>query len=89
MMNNVSERSLRAQAIGRKNYLFVGSDRGGRTAAILYSVVGSCKRLGADPFGYLKDILERLPTHPGDGLEELLPDAWFAAHPNTRRKVAS
>ena len=76
-------------AVGRKNYLFVGSDRGGRTAAILYSFVGSCKRLGADPFAYLKDVLGRLPTHPAGRLTELLPDAWFAAHPNTRRKVAS
>jgi transposase len=87
--NNLAERTLRAQAIGRKNYLFVGSDRGGRTAAILYSVVGSCTRLGGDPFAYLKDVLERLPTHAAERLGELLPDAWFAAHPNTRRKVAS
>jgi transposase len=87
--NNVSERSLRAQAIGRKNFLFVGSDRGGRTAATLYSFVAGCKRLGGDPFAYLKDVLERLPTHPIDRLAELLPDAWFAAHPRARRKVAS
>jgi hypothetical protein len=87
--NNLAERTLRAQAIGRKNYLFVGSDRGGRTAAILYSFVGSCKRIGSDPFAYLKDVLERLPTHPADRLAELLPDAWFAAHPDVRRKVAS
>ena len=87
--NNVSERSVRAQAIGRKNYLFVGSDRGGRTAATLYSLVGTCKRHQIDPFAYLKDILERLPTHPADRLGELLPDAWIAAHPQARRKVAS
>ena len=86
--NNCSERSLRAQAIGRKNFLFVGSDRGGRTAATLYSFVASCKRLGGDPFAYLKDVLERLPPHPIDRLAELLPDAWFAAHPGARRKVA-
>lgn len=47
--NNRSERTLRAQVLGRKNFLFVGSDRGGRTAAVLYSFVGSCKRLGAIP----------------------------------------
>ena len=87
--NNVSERSVRAQAIGRKNYLFVGSDRGGRTAATLYSLVGSCKRHHIDPFAYLKDILERLPTHPTDRLGELLPDAWVAANPDARRRVAS
>jgi transposase len=87
--NNVSERSVRAQAIGRKNYLFVGSDRGGRTAATLYSLVGSCKRHGVDPFAYLKNILERLPTHPADRLGELLPDAWSGANPDARRRVAS
>jgi hypothetical protein len=89
MMNNVSERSLRAQAIGRKNYLFVGSDQGGRTAATLYSLVGSCKRHQVDPFAYLKDILKRLPTHPADRLDELLPDALIAANPDARRRVAS
>jgi hypothetical protein len=87
--NNVSERSLRAQAIGRKNYMFVGSDRGGRTAATLYSLVASCKRHHVDPFAYLKDVLERLPTHYGTTLGELLPDAWLAAHPGARRRAAS
>ena len=87
--NDLAERSLRAQAVGRKNFLFVGSDRGGRTAAVLYSFVGSCKRLGGDPVAYLKDVLERLPTHPIDRLAELLPDAWFAAHPGARRKIAA
>jgi transposase len=87
--NNLSERNVRAQALGRKNYLFVGSDRGGRTAATLYSLVGSCKRLRVDPFAYLKDILERLPTHPADRLGELLPDDWVAANPHARIKEAA
>ena len=47
------------------------------------------KRLGGDPFAYLKDVLERLPTHPLDRLAEFLPDAWFAAHLRARRKTAS
>jgi transposase len=87
--NNVSERSLRAQAIGRKNYLFVGSDRGGRTAATLYSLVASCKRRHAGPFAYLKDVLERLPTHPTKALGGLLPFAWLEARPEARRRTAS
>ena len=78
-----------SQAFSAKNRLFFGSDRGGRTAAILFSLVGSCRRIGGDTFSYLKDVLERLPTHPADRLAELLPDAWFAAHRNARRKVAS
>jgi transposase len=87
--NNVSERSLRAQAIGRKNYLFVGSDRGGRTAATLYSIVATCRRHQIDPFAYLKDVLERLPTHSATALSELLPDAWLEVHPGARRRAAS
>src|SRR5262245_46723540 len=87
--NNVSERSPRAQAIGRKNYMFVGSDRGGRTAATLYSFVASCKRHQVDPFAYLKDVLERLSTHPTKALGEVLPDAWLEAHPGARRRAAS
>jgi transposase len=89
MMNNVSERSLRAQAIGRKNYLFAGSDRGGRTAATLYSLVASCKRHQVDTFAYLKDTLERLPTHPAGRLGELLPDVRIGADPGARCRVAS
>jgi transposase len=69
--------------------MVIGSDRGGRKAATLYSFVASCKRLGGDSFSYLKDVLERLPTHPLDRLAELLPDAWLAAHPLARRKIAA
>ena len=88
--NNVSERSVRAQAIGRKNYLFVGSDRGGRTAATLYSLVGTCKRHQIDPFAYLKDVLERLAVPSRRSVwANSLPDAWVAAHPQARRKIAS
>ena len=87
--NNLAERMLRAQAIGRRNWTFLGSDRGGRTAAILYSLTGSCKHLDIDPFAYLADTLGRLPSRPAGRLDELLPDIWFAAHPRARRKVAA
>jgi transposase len=76
--NNAAERALRAIAIGRKNWLFVGSDNGGRTAAVLFSFTSTCRRLGVDPFAYLRDVLNRLPTHPTERLSELLPDAWTA-----------
>jgi transposase len=69
--------------------MFVGIDRGGRTAATSYSLVGSCKRHQVDPFVYLKDVLERLPTHPATALSELLPDAWLEAHPGARHRAAS
>jgi hypothetical protein len=77
--NNASERALRGLAIGRKNWLFCGSDTGGRTAAVLASVLVSIQRHGLNPFVYLRDVLTRLPQHPADRLEELLPDRWAAS----------
>jgi transposase len=74
--NNAAERALRAVAIGRKNYLFAGSDAGGQTAAIMYSLVSTCKRHGIDPWAYLRDALTRLPTLPPEQLDQLLPDVW-------------
>jgi hypothetical protein len=77
--NNGAERSLRGVAVGRKNWLFFGSDNGGHTAAVLTSFVTTCKRLDIDPFVYLRDILERISAHPAHRLAELLPDQWKAA----------
>ncbi|HMB03751.1 MAG TPA: transposase, partial [Isosphaeraceae bacterium] len=87
--NNLAERMLRAQAIGRRNWTFLGSDRGGRTAAVLYSLTGSCRHHDIDPFAYLQDILSRLPSLPPGQLHELLPDLWFTSHPSARRKTAA
>jgi transposase len=87
--NNLAERMLRAQAIGRRNWTFLGSDRGGRTAAVLYSLTGTCRHHGIDPFVYLQDVLRRLPAHPTRELDEFLPDVWFASHPSARRKKAA
>ena len=80
--NNRSERTLRDQAVGRKNWLFLGSDNGGRTAAVLYSLVASAKRHHLDIEAYLADVLRRLPaiTNPLV-LRDLLPDRWATAHP--------
>jgi transposase len=78
--NNASERALRGIAIGRKNWLFCGSDKGGRTAAVLASALASCQRHRLDPFVYLRDVLTRLPDHPADQLADFLPDRWAASH---------
>ncbi|MGA2426630.1 MAG: IS66 family transposase [Terriglobales bacterium] len=78
--NTGAERSLRSVAVGRKNWMFYGSDNGGRTAAVLSSFISTCKRLGLDPFAYLRDLFERLGAHPHSRLAELLPDQWQAAH---------
>lgn len=75
--NNLAERELRRVALGRKNWMFAGSDEGGRRAAILYSLLASARRHDLDPFAYLRDLFERLPTHPPDQLTELTP--WAQA----------
>ncbi len=77
--NNPAENALRCVALGRKNWLFAGSDEGGRRAAILFSLVASCKRHKIDPFAYLRDVLGRLSTHPAKKVRQLLPDAWAKA----------
>ena len=71
--NSAAERALRAVAIGRKNYLFAGSDSGGERAAAIYSLAGSAKLNGLDPEAYLRHILERIADHPVNQIEELLP----------------
>jgi transposase len=77
--NNAAERALRAVAIGRKNYLFAGSDAGGERAAALYSLIGSAKLNGLDPQAYLRDVLARIADHPISRIQELLP--WHANLP--------
>jgi hypothetical protein len=71
--NNAAERALRAVALGRKNYLFAGSDRGGERAAAIYSLLGSAKLNGLDPEAYLSNLLARIADHPANRIAELLP----------------
>jgi hypothetical protein len=77
--NNVAEREMKRIAIGRKNWLFVGSPQGGRTAAVLVSFTSTCSRLGVEPWAYLQDVLTQLPTRSAEHLDALLPDQWQAA----------
>lgn len=79
--NNAAERAVKNVVIGRKNYLHFGSDNGGDTAAVLYSITVTCKRLGIDPFAYLRDVLAAVSTHPAKAIDELLPDRWAARVP--------
>jgi transposase len=81
MDNNAAERALRAVALGRKNYLFVGSDAGGERAAAIYSLLGSAKLNGIDPETYLSSVLRRIADHPINRIAELLPWNLFPATP--------
>ena len=80
MDNNAAERALRAVALGRKNYLFAGSDRGGERAATMYSLIGTAKLNGLDPETYLRNVLAHIADHPINRIAELLPWNLSAAN---------
>lgn len=77
--NNVAERAVRPLAIGRKNWLFVGNEDGGEAAAVIYSLIQTCRGLHINPRDYLEDVMCRLMSHSANKLNELLPDNWAAA----------
>ena len=76
--NNVAERALRPLAIGRKNWLFMGSEKGGEAAAIILSLVQTCRGLNINPREYLEDVLRKIMGYNAQKLYELLPDQWVA-----------
>lgn len=79
--NNLAEQQMKRIALGRKNYLFVGNERGGRTAAILSSITSTCRRHEIDPQLYLTQLLTNLPAAPMSQLEQWLPDVWKSRQP--------
>ncbi|MGH9345355.1 MAG: IS66 family transposase [Terriglobia bacterium] len=81
--NNAAERALRRIACGRKSWMFCGSDRGGQRAAVLYSLIATCRMNDVDPEAWLRDVLKRLPEHPAKQLHELLPWNWNKAQAAT------
>jgi hypothetical protein len=76
--NNWVENHIRPIALGRSNWLFAGSLRAGKRAAAVMSLLHSARINGHEPYAYLKDVLERLPTHPASRIDELLPHRWSA-----------
>ena len=83
--NNVAERAIRPLAIGRKNWLFFGSEEGGKAAAILLSLVQTCRGLKINPREYLEDVFQRLMGHSAQKLDELLPDRWLATRQQAQK----
>jgi transposase len=87
LSNNAAERALRGIALGRKSWLFAGSDRGGERAAVMYSVIVTAKMNDIDPQAWLADVLARIADHPAHKLEELMPWRWAAER--RQRKLAA
>ena len=88
LTNNAAERALRGVALGRKSWLFVGSDRGGLRAAVMYTLIGTAKLNDIDPQAWLADVLDRIADHPIQRLPELLPWNWRPAAAALRRNAA-
>ncbi len=76
MTNNAAERAIRPLALGRKNYLFAGSDEGGRRAAIMYTLIETARLNGVDPEAWLADVIARIADHPINRVDQLLPWNW-------------
>ena len=74
--NNAAEQQMRPIAVGRRNWLFCGSDKGGNRAAIIYSMIQTCKRHDINPFDYFRDVLTRIADHPINQIHELTPLIW-------------
>jgi transposase len=85
--NNAAERALRQIAVGRNNWVFIGSLRGGKAAAVHYSLIQSCKRNDIDPFEYLRDVFTRISGHAMSKLADFLPDRWKDLRDRARQQL--
>ena len=74
--NNMAEQMIRPLAVGRKNWLFMGSEKGGHAAAVYMTLMATCKRAKVNPWDYLKDVFGRIMSHPVSQLDDLLPGNW-------------
>jgi len=84
--NNLVENAIRPTAIGKKNWLFMGSAHAGQTGAILFTIIENCRRLGINPFDYLRDMLDRIPPMTNHQIDELTPEAWAkTSQPEVKR----
>ena len=87
--NNLVENAIRPTALGKKNWLFMGDADAGERGAILYTVIESCRRRGIDPYGYLKNVLTRLPNMTNHQIHEVIPSAWAKTPLHLQRQAAS
>ena len=82
--NNLLENAIRPTAIGKKNFLFIGHPEAGWRSAVIYSILGSCRRHGINPAQYLSDVLKRLPDMKQSEIPTITPGAWAKTHPEAR-----
>ena len=87
--NNLVENAIRPTALGKKNWLFIGEATVGDRGAILYTVIESCRRRGLDPYGYLRDVLTRLPQMTNRQIPQITPEAWSKREDSVQRQQAS
>jgi hypothetical protein len=87
--NNGAERAIKPLVLGRKNWLFCGSEAAAHRAAVLLSLVQTCKHLEPDPFQYLRDVIDRVSTHPMSRLSELTPREWTRLRKDSAAKAAA
>jgi hypothetical protein len=86
--NNLCENAIRPTAVGKKNFLFIGHPEAGQRSAVIYSVLGSCRRLDINPAEYLQDVFERLPKAKTSEIKSLTPAAWAKAKRSAVRRSA-
>jgi transposase len=83
--NNICENSIRPSAVGKRNWLFVGHPEAGERSAVIYTLLGSCRRHGVNPFDYLKDLFTRLPVAKITEIQQFPPASWAKAKANDKK----
>jgi hypothetical protein len=86
--NNLVENAIRPTAVGKKNWLFFGSEEAGHRSAVMYTLIENCRMHGVEPYAYLKDVLERLPTTTNQQVGQLTPLNWKSARQPELRRAA-
>lgn len=86
--NNLVENAIRPTAVGKKNWLFIGAEAAGWRSAVIFTLIESCRRLAIEPYTYLKDVLERLPSMTNQDVDQLTPANWIKAHRAAQKQAA-
>ena len=86
--NNLVENAIRPTAIGKKNWLFFGSEEAGQRSAVMYTLIANCRLHGVEPYTYLKDVLERLPSTTNQQVAQLTPLTWQQARQSQLQQAA-